>query len=61
MIPEIVPVCLAAKRVTLNEHTLRRRLRSGEIHGIKWGRDWFITREEMKRLEQEYPLEKAHV
>jgi excisionase family DNA binding protein len=58
---EIVPVGLAAKRTMLSEHTLRRRLRSGEIHGMKWGRDWFITREEVERLEREYPLEEANV
>lgn len=46
----------AAKVVSLSEQQLSRKLRTGEIRGEKYGRDWIIPLEEMARLGVHYPL-----
>ena len=45
-----------AKSISLSEHTIRRRLTRGEIRGFKFGRDWFISHEEVEQLRAEYPV-----
>lgn len=46
----------AAKVMSLSEQQLSRKLRTGEIIGEKFGRDWIIPTDEIARLERDYPL-----
>jgi hypothetical protein len=59
MTPQLIPLVMAAKAMALSEATLRRYLRSGRARGIRYGRDWMIPWEEVRRLAEVYPLEKA--
>ena len=49
-------VTMLAKRVSLSEQAIARMLRSGEIKGEKFARDWRIAESEAERVEKEYPL-----
>ena len=53
----LVPLGKAVKRTGLSEWTIRRELRLGRLEGIRVGRDWFLTIDEVNRLAKEYPLE----
>jgi excisionase family DNA binding protein len=39
-----------ARRLQVREVTVRRWLRKGELRGIRIGRDWRISPEELERL-----------
>ena len=52
----LAPLSVAAKTTSLSEHTLRRRLKTGEIEGMRLGRDWFLPNYEVERLSREFPL-----
>lgn len=39
----------AAQKLGLDESQVRRLLRSGEIKGKKWGRDWMVLELDYKR------------
>ena len=56
MEPNMMTIAMAAKRTNLPEHTIRRRLRSGEYQGSQMGRDWFIYTSEVKRLSKQFPV-----
>lgn len=40
----------AAKRLGIHEESIRRLLRSGNLHGEKIGNQWFIPRTELDRF-----------
>jgi excisionase family DNA binding protein len=46
-----------AKRISLSEQLIARKIRAGEIEASKQGRDWLIPSQEAERLERLYPLE----
>lgn len=56
---ELIPIATAAKHTEKSEPFIRRGLKNGAIRGIKLGRDWFVTADEVNRLEREYPLQVA--
>ena len=39
-----------ADMLRLHPKTVAVKVRSGEIHGVKFGRDWRVSREEVDRL-----------
>ena len=52
----LIPLPLAAKTTSLSEPTLRRRLHSGAIQGVRLGRDWYIPNHEVDRISRDFPL-----
>jgi hypothetical protein len=53
---DLIPIPLAAKRILKSETTLRRGVQTGQIKGMRLGREWFIPRVEVDRLAAEYPV-----
>ena len=47
----------AAKRISLSETQVRRRVRIGEIVAEQAGRDYLILREVVDQLAAEYPVQ----
>ena len=56
-IDQLVPLGKAVKGTKLSEWTIRRQLRLGRREGVRVGRDWFLTVDEVDRLAKEFPLE----
>ncbi len=50
-----------AKRISLPEHEIRRRVIDGYIKGEKVGTLWIIPESEVKRLATEYPLSEPSI
>ncbi len=56
---DIYSVSEAAQKLGLDPSQIRRLLRSGEIKGKKWGRDWIVLelgykRKRIKRESKDY-------
>ena len=55
----LIPLAGAAKRTSLSESSIRRGLKSGNIVGVKLGRDWLLSPQEVDRLAADHPLQFA--
>jgi len=54
-VKDMVSVEMAAKALRRNPELLRRWLRDGRLHGEKFGRDWFIPRDTLRRFKAAEP------
>lgn len=52
-----IPV--AAERLGLAESTIRHQIRNGKIDAARWGRDWYVTGEEIERYRRDHKRKDA--
>jgi excisionase family DNA binding protein len=50
---DMVTTAAAATALGVNDSRIRQLLRAGELAGVKIGRDWVISRQEIERFKKE--------
>lgn len=50
----MIPLKEAAARLGTSAAVLRQAIARGSLHAVRWGRDWFVTDEEIERYRREH-------